>query len=160
MKRILLWCAALFLMSAQAQAQELELHTTPDSPVAAQPFSLHAMGGGCHAFLNLDPQDREISVAGNVISVTVPYEHTGVCVIPPLQHQWTIPGVPAGAYTLELHGEDDDFPRQLLDTIDIVVVPGSTASLPTVVPATSWWAMLLLLSTIVAIAARRQLGKL
>lgn len=145
-----------FAFTSQAQAQ-VDLRTSPESPRASQPFSLHANGAGCHRFQNLDPSARVLSVQGSVIEVTVPYTYANPCVLPLVPVSWNLPGVSAGSYTIELYGEADDFPRALVEAIQVEVQPGVIASTPSVVPTNSWWALgLLSLGILMAFRARHR----
>lgn len=153
MKTIVLGGMLALLSMREAHAQ-VDLRATPESPRAGQSWALHANGGGCHRFRNLDPSARALSVEGRVIEVTVPYTYASPCVLPPVPVTWNLPGVAAGTYSVELYGESDDFPRALIEAIGVVVQPGVVASTPSVVPTTSWWAMALLSLGILAFRGR------
>lgn len=140
MKKFLLGGVVALLWMGQAHAQ-VDLRVTPESPRAGRSLTLHANGGGCHRFQDLNPASRVVQVQGTVIEVTVPYVYANPCVLPLVPVTWTLPGVPAGTYTVELYGEDDDFPRALIEAIEIVVQPGAVAAAPSVIPSTSWWAL-------------------
>lgn len=144
----------LVLLGMDPVHAQVDLRATPESPRAGQSWSLHANGGGCHRFQNLDPSARVLSVQGSVIEVTVPYRYANPCVLPLVPVTWNVPGVPAGSYTIELYGEADDFPRALVEAIEVVVQPGVVAPTPAVVPANSWWTLGLLLLGILAFRGR------
>lgn len=156
MKKFAVWCVISLLWAGQAQAQ-VDLRVTPESPVAFQSFSLHASGGGCDRFMDLDPSAREVAVQGGVIRVVVPYYYGNPCVLPLVPVTWTMPSVPPGNYRVELYGEYEyfDFPRTLVEAIDVVVQPGAAAPLPAVIPSTSWWALAALMMGIAWVTASR-----
>lgn len=154
MRRFFLGAVLTLLWMGEAHAQ-VDLRVTPNTPRPSQPWSLHANGGGCDRFRDLNPSARVVTVQGSVIEVTVPYAYASPCVLPLVPVTWTLPGVPAGIYTVELYGEDDDFPRALIEAIGVVVQPGAVAAATSVIPSTSRWALVALMLGIAWVTGSR-----
>lgn len=114
-------------------AYPVNLRVQPAQLIENQTIRVLANTGGCNVFDFPHPDNREVDVADGVIQVTVPFHYNATCIIPLATFEWRLDGVPAGNYRLELYGEHpDDFPRALLQAIDITVSP---APLPAIVPA-------------------------
>lgn len=143
------FAAALALLlamgAAPTMAQTLGLHTEPASPRAGQTFSLELTAATCHVFWDEnDPLAREVSVAGNTITVTVEYTAPppggGGCEASTERDvRWTIGPFPAGSYTIELVGNDpvSGSEGEGIDQAAVTILPGIAAG-PSVVPAGNW----------------------
>jgi hypothetical protein len=132
-----LLAGAVGMKICQAGTIDIELRVTPEVPRPFQPITVHALQDPCYRFgLNLTSSEL---LDGNVIRVVVPYSGVSCATpIPVVPFHWTIPGVPAGSYRLELMADSPGVPSYyLLDAIDIQVALGA-APQPAVVPSTSW----------------------
>lgn len=142
--RLITRCCGWMILLASAAGTEIcqagdfdvELRITPEVPSAFQPITVHALQSPCFRFgLNLTAHQV---VSGNVIRVVVPYNDVSCTPTPIESFQWTIPGVPAGAYRLELMADAPGAPAYfLLDAINIQVALGAVPQ-PQVVPSTTW----------------------
>jgi hypothetical protein len=118
-----------------AGASGFELRITPEVPREFQSITVHALQPPCGSFSPLSTHE----VVGNVVRVIVPYSETLLCSPSPfVPFQWSVPGLPAGNYRLELvDGSPAASPYAVLEAIDIQVALGAVPQ-PQVVPSTSW----------------------
>jgi hypothetical protein len=134
---LLLGCT-IGMQNCWAGTFDIELRITPEVPRPFQPITVHALQDPCFYRFGLNLTAFEV-LEGNVIRVVVPYEGRLLCQpMPVVPFQWTIPGVPAGGYRLELMAVSPGVPDYyLLESINIQVAPGAVPE-PHVVPSTSW----------------------
>jgi hypothetical protein len=135
---VLLLGCAIGVQDARAGEFDIELRITPEVPRPFQPITVHALQHPCQRFgLNLTALEV---LEDNVIRVVVPYEGNLLCSPPsPIApFQWTIPGVAAGGYRLELMAATPGVPDYYqLGAIEIQVALGAIPE-PRVVPSASW----------------------
>lgn len=150
---MLLLAIASGMQICRAGTFDIELRITPEVPRAFQPITVHALQDPCYRFgLNLTAYE----VDGNVIRVVVPYSGNLFCPpIPVVPFQWTIPGVPAGSYRLELMADSPGVPAYyLLDAINVQVALGAVPQ-PQVVPTSSWFGLGALMVIVFSLGAYR-----
>lgn len=133
----------------------------PVQPVAGQPFALWFWTSVCGNYTPSSYDDRIVRVEGNVVRVHVPERGQQMCGVPPpgtIHHVLNMPALPAGTYSLEVHGyyatPGDGYPS-LADPMQITVRGGVVVAAPSVVPATGLPMLVLLVSGLALVAARR-----